>query len=45
VAGSRLGLQVLPCPPVIPAADWKEESSVAGGAWTSIGGGKYVKAK
>ncbi|MBE3132021.1 MAG: DUF4440 domain-containing protein [Acidobacteria bacterium] len=25
--------------------DWKEEISVAGGAWTSIGGGKYAKAK
>jgi ketosteroid isomerase-like protein len=25
--------------------DWKEEISVAGGAWMSIGGGKFAKAK
>jgi ketosteroid isomerase-like protein len=25
--------------------DWKNEMSVAGGAWTAFGGGKYVKAK
>ncbi len=25
--------------------DWKEETSVAGGAWTSVGGGKFAKAK
>jgi ketosteroid isomerase-like protein len=25
--------------------DWKEEISVAGGAWTPTGGGKYAKAK